>query len=143
MSDPLSRDRLPLVVRQAHHERARHFAARAEKREAPDDGGGAGDDGAVVVTEKKNATRLERPRLFKVLLHNDDYTTMEFVVAILISVFHHSETDAVAIMLSIHTTGRGIAGIFPFDVAETKVAKVMALAAEAQFPLLCTLEPES
>jgi ATP-dependent Clp protease adaptor protein ClpS len=116
----------------------------SEKREPPareDDGRNDGDAG--VVTEEENAVKLERPRLFKVLLHNDDYTTMEFVVAILMSVFHHSENDAVAIMLKIHHTGSGIAGIFPFDIAETKVARVMSLAAEAQFPLLCTMEPES
>lgn len=111
----------------------------SEKKSPP--GEDVSDGG--VVTEEKSDIKLDRPRLFKVLLHNDDYTTMEFVVAILISVFHHGESDAIAIMLNIHRTGVGIAGIFPRDIAETHVLKVMSIAAEAQFPLLCTMEPES
>ncbi len=93
-----------------------------------------------VATETQKKTK--RPRLYKVLLHNDDYTTMEFVVAVLITVFNKSESDAVAIMLHIHTLGFGVAGLFPRDVAETKVNKVMSLAQQAQYPLLCTMEAE-
>jgi ATP-dependent Clp protease adaptor protein ClpS len=75
-------------------------------------------------------------------LHNDDYTTMEFVVALLMHVFHHGETEAQAIMLHIHRTGMGVAGVYTYEVAETKVAQVRELAEKAEFPLLCTLEPD-
>lgn len=95
-------------------------------------------DGAVkerVKTEKKE------PTLYKVILLNDDYTTMEFVVALLIHVFHHDESSAHAIMLHIHQNGVGIAGVYTYEVAETKVATVMELAEKAEFPLQCTLEP--
>jgi ATP-dependent Clp protease adaptor protein ClpS len=77
-----------------------------------------------------------------VLLHNDSDTTMEFVVAVLITVFNKSQTDAVGIMLHVHTRGVGIAGTYPHEIAETKVQKTLALAREAQFPLMATLEPE-
>lgn len=94
----------------------------------------------AVITESK--TKLKKPPLFKVLLHNDDYTTMDFVVFILTSIFQHPENDAIRIMLQVHQQGVGIAGVFTHEIAETKVAKVTALAEEHQFPLLCTMEEE-
>lgn len=94
----------------------------------------------TVVSEGK--PKLKKPPLFKVLLHNDDYTTMEFVVFILHNVFQHSEVAAFRIMLQVHHEGVGIAGVFTHEIAETRVAKVMALAREHQYPLLCTFEPE-
>jgi ATP-dependent Clp protease adaptor protein ClpS len=102
-----------------------------------------GDPG-VTTAEPKAKTKpvLERPRLYKVLLHNDDYTPMEFVVLVLVNVFHKSESDATSIMLHAHTHGYAVAGVFTFEVAETKVAETLKLAEQAQFPLLCTLEPE-
>ncbi len=100
------------------------------------------EGGTAVVTEKKAAKKTKRPQLYKVLLHNDDFTTMEFVVAVLQSIFHHSETTASAIMLHIHRFGVGVAGIFEFQIAEAKVAEVMATAEEAEYPLLCTMEPD-
>jgi len=99
-----------------------------------------GDTG--VVTETKSKPKLKRPKLYKVILHNDNYTTMEFVVAVLMGVFHKSETDAMAIMLNVHHRGAGVAGVYTYEVAETKVSKTMKLARDAQFPLLCTLEPD-
>lgn len=99
-------------------------------------------DGDVAVVEKTR-TRLERPKLYKVLLHNDDYTTMEFVVAVLREVFHHDEVAAMRIMLRVHELGIGVAGVYTYEIAETKVAKVAQLARGAQFPLMCTMEPES
>jgi ATP-dependent Clp protease adaptor protein ClpS len=95
-----------------------------------------------VVTEEQTERKLTRPRLYKVILHNDDFTTMEFVVALLMHVFHHSESDAQGIMLHIHQHGIGIAGVFTYEIAETKVAQVRELAEKAEFPLLCTMEPD-
>ncbi len=97
--------------------------------------------GGVQVAERTAPKeRLERPRRYKVLLHNDDFTTMEFVVWILQGVFHHDEASATAIMLHVHRTGIGVAGIYPREVAETRVAQVDALAREHEFPLRTSLE---
>jgi ATP-dependent Clp protease adaptor protein ClpS len=98
-------------------------------------------DGGVV-TEQQTDKKLQKPRLYKVLLHNDDFTTMEFVVALLMHVFHHTESDAQGIMLRIHHHGVGIAGVFTYEIAETKVSQVMELAEKAEYPLLCTMEPD-
>ena len=89
-------------------------------------------------TEKK----VEKPRLYKVLMHNDDYTTMEFVVIVLKSIFHHPEAKAVEIMLNVHHQGVGVAGVYTHEIAETKAAKVAQLAQENEFPLRCSLEPQ-
>jgi len=93
-----------------------------------------------VATKTRTERKLKKPKLYKVLLHNDDYTTMEFVVYILQGIFHHSETDAVQIMLHVHKHGIGVAGVYTYDVAETRVAQVEALAREHEYPLRCTLE---
>src|SRR5689334_7905379 len=89
-------------------------------------------------------TRIEvkRPPLYKVLLHNDDYTTQEFVVAILESIFQHPTEVAVQIMLNVHQRGIGVAGLFPYETAEAKVDQVHSLARENEYPLRCSLEPE-
>ncbi len=91
-----------------------------------------------VVTESE--TRLKKPPLYKVLLHNDDFTTMEFVVYVLQSVFSLDESQAVHIMLKVHLEGVGIAGVYTFEVAEMKAAKVAELAQAHEYPLLCTVE---
>jgi ATP-dependent Clp protease adaptor protein ClpS len=93
-----------------------------------------------VLTESEQ--KLQKPPLFKVLLHNDNYTTMEFVVFILMHVFNKSESDAIFIMLQVHNQGIGVAGVYTYEIAETKVARVAALARENEYPLLCTLEEE-
>ncbi len=98
------------------------------------------DDEAGVVTQTRTQRKLKKPKLYKVLLHNDDYTTMEFVVFILMSIFRRSETDAVQIMLHVHKNGIGVAGVYTYEVAETRVAQVEALAREHEFPLRCSLE---
>jgi ATP-dependent Clp protease adaptor protein ClpS len=100
------------------------------------------DDGGVATeVEQKTKQKLQRPKLYKVLLLNDDYTTMEFVVLLLIQVFHHDEASAQAIMLHIHQNGVGVAGVYTYEVAETKVTMVMELAEQAEYPLQCTMEP--
>jgi ATP-dependent Clp protease adaptor protein ClpS len=93
-----------------------------------------------VATETR--TEVGRPSLYKVLLHNDDYTTQDFVVSILQTIFHHPRETAVQIMLHVHIRGIGIAGLFPFETAEAKVNEVHALAREQEFPLQCSIEPE-
>ncbi len=93
---------------------------------------------STVVAESKE--KLEEPSLFKVLLHNDDFTTMEFVVYVLQSVFQRSETESVQVMLQVHMTGTGVAGIYPHEIAEMKAEKVISLARDSEYPLLCTVE---
>ena len=100
----------------------------------------AGTPDEAVLTESKQ--KLEKPPLYKVLLHNDDYTTMDFVVFVLETVFHKSEADAYKIMMAVHQQGIGVAGVFTYEIAEAKVAKVTELARAREFPLLCTLEQE-
>ena len=94
----------------------------------------------AVITENKH--KLKKPPLYKVLLHNDDYTTMDFVVLVLRAVFHRAETDAIRIMLQVHKQGVGVAGIYTYEVAEEKVSKAMSLAREHEFPLLCTMQED-
>ena len=93
----------------------------------------------VAVEER---VRTQRPRLYRVLLHNDDYTTMEFVVDVLVRYFRKSATEATQIMLEVHSRGVGVAGSYTREVAETKVAQVTEAAREEGFPLLTTMEPE-
>ena len=84
--------------------------------------------------------KVKRPPFYRVVLHNDDYTPMEFVVDILETVFSLDRTRATQVMLEVHTKGKGICGVFNYEIAETKVAQVMALAQQHQHPLLCTME---
>lgn len=84
--------------------------------------------------------KVEEPPLFKVLLHNDDYTTMDFVVHVLESIFNMTEEQAIQVMLSVHVRGVGVAGIYTYEVAEMKVEKTTAVAREHEYPLLCTME---
>jgi ATP-dependent Clp protease adaptor protein ClpS len=85
---------------------------------------------------------LQEPRKFRVLLHNDDYTTMEFVVHVLKAVFNKSDADATQIMLSVHKNGTGLCGVYTAEMAETKVVAVRQLARENGYPLKCTMEEE-
>jgi ATP-dependent Clp protease adaptor protein ClpS len=85
---------------------------------------------------------IDEPPMYKVLLHNDDYTTMEFVVEILILVFRRSPEDAVEIMLNVHHKGVGVCGVYTYEISETKVNTVHALAKQHGFPLKCTMEKE-
>ena len=95
------------------------------------------------LTETRSEQKLERPRMWRVLLHNDDYTTQDFVVWVLESVFHKPRGEAFAIMMSVHRSGLGVAGVYTYDVAETKVKTTKQMAEEHEFPLLVTMEPEA
>jgi ATP-dependent Clp protease adaptor protein ClpS len=100
------------------------------------------DTGAATQTQAETERQLKRPQLYKVLFHNDNYTTRDFVVAVLREVFHKSESDAVTIMLHVHNSGIGVAGVYTYDVARTKIQIVEGLAREHEFPLRLTMEPE-
>lgn len=84
--------------------------------------------------------KVKPPSLYRVVLINDDFTPMEFVVDILESIFGMERTHATQVMLEVHTKGKGICGVFSYEIAETKVAQVMSLASQQQHPLLCTME---
>lgn len=101
-------------------------------------GNSAEQNEGSVVTALKN--RVAEPPRYKVLLHNDDYTPMDFVVMVLEVVFHKERSEAARIMMNVHRQGVGVAGIFTRDVAETKVAVVHELAMKSEFPLKCSLE---
>ena len=98
------------------------------------------DGGSDVLVERE--TKLEKPKLFKVLLHNDDFTTMDFVVFVLQHVFNRNEAEAVTIMLNVHNAGAGVAGIYPYEIATQRANKAMNLAKAREYPLLCTVEEE-
>ena len=110
-----------------------------------DDGEGAGDNGdnggdGQTGTATKTRTRTKKPSQYKVLMLNDDYTPMEFVVLVLKRYFRMDIDQATQVMLHVHQRGVGVCGIFPYEVAETKVNQVMDFAREHQHPLQCTLE---
>lgn len=90
--------------------------------------------------QSKERAATKQPPLYTVVMHNDDYTTMEFVVETLISIFHKSPTEANRIMLHIHFKGAGACGTYPYEIAETKVSKVHSMAQKEGFPLRCSLE---
>ncbi|MEZ4463787.1 MAG: ATP-dependent Clp protease adaptor ClpS [bacterium] len=96
------------------------------------------DEDTQVLTRKK----LARPPMYRVIFHNDDYTTRDFVVLVLMRYFHKSHAEASTIMLHVHTQGRGIAGIYPYDIAATKISQVEQLASKHQMPLRLTMEPD-
>ncbi len=91
-------------------------------------------------TLTENRENLQEPPLYKVILHNDDYTTMDFVIMVLENVFGKETAEATRIMLNVHHQGHGIAGIFTREIGETKVAEVHRMARKNQFPLKCSLE---
>lgn len=101
-------------------------------------GGGRGDTGIAT----KTRTKTKKPSMYKVLMLNDDYTPMEFVVMVIEQFFSKTHDEAVQIMLHVHQKGVGICGVFTYEVAETKVTQVMDYARKNQHPLQCTLEKE-
>jgi ATP-dependent Clp protease adaptor protein ClpS len=102
------------------------------------------EDDSDVIEETESDTQEEilEPPMYKVIMLNDHYTTMEFVVYVLETVFHKSLQEAIIIMLNIHNNGAGICGVYTAEVAETKIQKVHNLAREKEFPLKCTMEEE-
>ena len=95
-----------------------------------------------VALKTREEKKLSRPRMYRVLIHNDDYTPMDFVVRLLQTVFHLSESKATAVMLHIHNQGVGVAGVYTHEIAETKVAQVHMLARQNECPLMASIEPE-
>ena len=91
---------------------------------------------------ERTKQEVKRPELFKVLLLNDDYTTMDFVVEVLESIFNKAPAEAYRIMMMVHTQGRGLCGVYPYEIAETKVESVVSRARENGFPLKAAMEPE-
>ena len=96
-------------------------------------------DGEVL---ERTRQQTKKPELYKVLLLNDDYTTMDFVVDVLETIFHKQPAEAFRIMMMVHTQGKGLCGVYPFEVAETKVEAVVERAREHGFPLRAAMEPE-
>lgn len=121
-------------------------AVELERFRASSHGGGPGDPsrepGGEEEIDLEDEPVASSPRRYKVIFHNDDYTTMEFVVDVLKRFFHKTDTEAVHIMLTVHKTGAAVAGVYTRDVAETKASQVMAYARENGMPLLLTTEPE-
>ncbi len=97
-------------------------------------------DGTGTAVETRTKTKLKKPRMYKVLLHNDDYTTMEFIVFILQGIFHHSESEAMQIMLHVHKNGIGVAGVYTREIAQTRITQVEALARQHEYPLRCSMD---
>jgi ATP-dependent Clp protease adaptor protein ClpS len=93
-------------------------------------------------TDARAEAEVQRPRMWKVLLHNDDYTTQEFVVWVLETVFRKPRGEAYAIMMNVHRSGLGLAGVYTYDVAATRVASAKRMAEQHEYPLLVTMEPE-
>ena len=104
------------------------------------------DQDPTPVKERDLATvdkpKVERPRLYEVLLHNDDYTTQEFVVYVLMKFFRHDSDTATKIMLHVHTKGIGVAGVYTYEIAETKASQVVRFAREHEMPLQCSIRRE-
>ncbi len=96
--------------------------------------------GALPVGDVKDDEELREPKLYRVILHNDDYTTMDFVVEVLVSVFHKPAAEATKIMMDVHRKGKGVCGVYTYDIASTKVSIVHQLAKRREFPLKCSLD---
>lgn len=109
-------------------------AAMSERRKQTD------RNGNLDLLVEESRPRVEVPPLYRVVLLNDDYTPMDFVVEILESIFGMERTRATQIMLEVHTRGKGVCGVYNYEIAETKVAQVMGIATQHQHPLLCTME---
>jgi ATP-dependent Clp protease adaptor protein ClpS len=101
---------------------------------------GSGDTGVIEKLKEEIDEKIKEPSMYRVLLHNDDYTTMDFVVEVLVFIFHKTHEEANQIMLNVHEKGVGVCGVYTFEIAETKVETVHRLAQENEFPLKCSME---
>ena len=119
-----------------------HDQTRPRLGGADDDDLGGGKNGNDADVSTKTRPKTKRPSLYKVLLLNDDYTPMEFVVYVLQRFFNKNQGGAVEIMLTVHNRGVAVVGVYPFEIAETKVTQVMDCARSNQHPLQCTMEKE-
>ena len=119
-------------------EATRNFGLQAMSGEGDPPEMPPGEDRGLAVEEAR--PKLKKPPLFRVVLLNDDYTPMEFVVEVLELIFGMDRPKATRVMLEVHTKGKGICGVFTYEIAETKVAQVSSYAEQHQHPLLCTLE---
>lgn len=117
---------------------AARIRAAGDDKKTPSKPPSTKHDTGVALEER---VRTKKPPMYKVLLHNDDYTTKEFVVFVLQSVFQRNETDALAIMTHVHNQGVGVAGVYTFEIAETKVQKTVQLARSNEYPLQLSIEP--
>ncbi|HEY5622169.1 MAG TPA: ATP-dependent Clp protease adapter ClpS [Gammaproteobacteria bacterium] len=106
----------------------------------PDEPFKIGEEGDHALAVEEARPRLRKPPLYRVVLLNDDYTPMEFVVQVLQKIFSMDRSTATRVMLEVHTKGKGVCGVYTFEIAETKVAQVTGLAQQHQHPLLCTME---
>ena len=93
-----------------------------------------------IVTKQKDKVKIKKPKNYKVVMYNDDYTTMEFVINILVNVFNKNLVEAEKIMIDVHKRGKGVAGIYSYDIAITKVSTAMSMAKEEGFPFKLTVE---
>jgi ATP-dependent Clp protease adaptor protein ClpS len=132
--------RIPVSL-PGHEPQPQRAAARAAGDDDDGNGGtGTTEGGAQVGLATRTRARPKKPRQYKVLMLNDDYTPMEFVVMVLKRFFRMDLEQATRVMLHVHQKGVGVCGVFPYEVAETKVTQVMDCARENQHPLQCTLE---
>lgn len=91
-------------------------------------------------TKERTSSRVQEPKRYRVIMHNDDFTTMEFVVEILMDIFRKSAAEAEQLMLFVHQNGKAIVGVYPYDIAKTKIAQTLARARDAGFPFRVTME---
>lgn len=113
------------------------FATQTSGPDGPDKGTENGEERGVAT---KTRPKTKKPSLYRVLMMNDDYTPMEFVVQVLVGIFNKTPEEATQIMLAVHKSGVGVCGIYTYEIAETKVSQVMDAAKRAQHPLQCTME---
>lgn len=135
------------MTRYRRHDIADHVAhvtprMAGKNGSRPGDGGNQGDDDGKTGIVTKTRPKTKKPSLYKVLLLNDDFTPMEFVVLVLQRFFQKGQEDATRIMLHVHQKGVGLCGVYTYEVAETKVAQVMDYSRQHGHPLQCTMEKE-
>lgn len=119
-----------------------HIAMAGPDKGANGNPGDGSDDGMERGVATKTREKTKKPSMYRVILMNDDYTPMEFVISILMGIFKKTQEEATQVMLNVHQTGIGTCGVYTFEVAETKVAQVMDAAKRNMHPLQCTLEKD-